>query len=66
MKRRFLLPAYGRQYSTKPAAVNDWFMGKDFKDANSGRYTSIRDLETLKADHDGVWLDLTTTIIRVA
>ena len=65
MKRRILLPAYGRHYTTKPAAVIDWLRGKDFKDAYSGRYTSIHDLEALKDDHDGVWLDLTTTIIRV-
>jgi len=65
MKRRILLPAYGRQYNTKSAAVNDWFMGKDFIDAESHRYTSVRDIEVLKANHDGVWLDLTTTIIRV-
>jgi len=66
MKRRILVAAYGRQYTTKAAAVNDWFMGKDFKDAASGRYTSVRDLETLKANHEGVWLDIITTIIRVA
>jgi len=66
MKRRILLPAYGRQYATKSAAVNDWFMGKDFIDAESHRYTSVRDIDVLIADRLGVWLDLTTTIVRVA
>jgi hypothetical protein len=37
------LPAYGRDYKSKAAVVADWIAGKDFKDALSGKYFSVRD-----------------------
>ena len=37
-----LLPAYGRKYKTKAAALEHWREGKDFVIIN-GAYTSIRD-----------------------
>ena len=57
-----LMPAYGRQYATKCAAVADWKSGKDFKIVG-GPYCSIRDLEALQAS--SVWIDLSTTIVQV-
>ena len=37
------LPAYGRDYKSKSAVLADWLAGKDFIDARTGRYLSIRD-----------------------
>ena len=38
-------PAYGRDYTSKAAALKDWTDGKDFIEARSGRYMSIRDAD---------------------
>ena len=38
-----VLPAYGRDYKSKKAALADWHAGKDFVCAVSGSYLSIRD-----------------------
>jgi hypothetical protein len=38
-----VLPAYGRDYKSKAAVLQDWNDGKDFMDAMSGRYLSKRD-----------------------
>jgi hypothetical protein len=38
-----VLPAYGRDYKSKKAALADWRTGKDFVCAVSGSYLSIRD-----------------------
>jgi hypothetical protein len=43
-----LTPAYGRDYKSKAAVLEDWFGGKDFQIAtmmhpDCGRYTSCRD-----------------------
>ena len=38
-----VLPAYGRDYKSKKAVLADWHAGKDFQDAVSGSYLSIRD-----------------------
>lgn len=38
-----VIPAYGRDYKSKAAALKDWNDGKDFKDAVTGQYLSIRD-----------------------
>lgn len=59
-----LLPAYGRKYSTKEAAVNDWKAGKDFKIAG-GSYCSIRDIELLKSEASTVWIDILHTVVRI-
>jgi hypothetical protein len=57
-----LIPAYGRKYKNKEAAVVDWKAGKDFKIIN-GPYCSIRDLKHLSAS--SVWIDLITERVRV-
>jgi hypothetical protein len=36
-------PAYGRDYTSAAAALADWNAGKDFRDARTGQYLSIRD-----------------------
>jgi len=38
-----VLPAYGRDYKSKAAALEDWNKGLDFKCARSGQYLSKRD-----------------------
>ena len=38
-----VLPAYGRDYKSKAAALADWQAGKDFQHALTGQYLSIRD-----------------------
>lgn len=38
-----VLPAYGRDYKSKSAALADWQAGKDFVDSRSGQYLSSRD-----------------------
>lgn len=45
-----VLPAYGRDYKSKKAVLSDWHAGKDFVDALSGQYLSIRD------NVPGVWI----------
>lgn len=50
-----LLPAYGRQYKTKEAAIQDWKDGKDFK-IQGGPYCSIRDTERLVSDSSSVFI----------
>lgn len=51
-----LSPAYGRRYSDEAAARADWNGGADFYIASGhlshiGRYTSIRDVATLRNDY---------------
>lgn len=38
------VPAYGRDYKTQAQVKADWLAGKDFKDARTGQYLSIRDV----------------------
>ena len=38
-----VLPAYGRDYKSKKAALSDWNEGLDFRCALSGSYLSKRD-----------------------
>lgn len=50
-----LVPAYGRDYKSKRALLEDWEAGKDFmamglRPGTSG-YTSIRDVPGFKQDH---------------
>ena len=42
-KRMTVLPAYGRDYKSKAAALQDWNKGLDFRCAVSGQYLSKRD-----------------------
>ena len=47
----YLVPAYGRAYTTRDAMIKDWVDGKDFKIISSewyGSYTSIRDSKDLR------------------
>ena len=40
-----VMPAYGRDYNSKAAALKDWRDGKDFIETSTRRYMSIRDAE---------------------
>ena len=42
-----LLPAYGRDYTSRKAVLADWEAGKDFQMA-LGPYCSIRDVDAMK------------------
>ena len=48
MKTLSAFPAYGRDYKSKKALIDDWKAGKDFN-SNLG-YFSIRDVDALKRD----------------
>ncbi len=50
-----LVPAYGRKYSTQAQMLEDWEGGKDFK-IFRGPYTSIRDLKSLIADFQDIYI----------
>jgi hypothetical protein len=43
-------PAYGRDYKTQKEAKADWDAGKDFRDARSLQYCSIRDFRNESPD----------------
>lgn len=38
-----LVPAYGRDYKSKAAVIQDWKNGKDFKAEPQGWYISIKE-----------------------
>ena len=38
-------PAYGRDYTSKAAALKDWNEGLDFVDSRTNQYMSIRDAD---------------------
>jgi len=40
-----LQPAYGRDYKSKAALLDDWNDGKDFSECGTSRYINIRDFE---------------------
>lgn len=56
-----VLPAYGRDYKSKKAALSDWNNGLDFRCAFSGSYLSKQD----HACHD-IWIryDKSTKIVK--
>jgi hypothetical protein len=45
----FLIPAYGRRYRSREAALQDWQAGRDFQ-ILGGPYCSIRDLEAMRQE----------------
>lgn len=50
-----VVPAYGRDYKSKKAVLEDWKAGKDFQisciaSEDDGRYVSISEAENLKKD----------------
>lgn len=52
-------PAYGRDYTSAAAALADWNAGKDFRDARTGQYLSIRDTALFDGPipaHVQVWI----------
>jgi hypothetical protein len=45
----YLIPAYGRSYTTSELAMQDWKAGKDFQIVK-GPYCSIRDLKQMQKE----------------
>jgi hypothetical protein len=45
----FLIPAYGRSYRSREAALRDWQAGRDFQ-ILGGPYCSIRDVEAMRQE----------------
>ena len=41
-----LVPAYGRDYKSAQAVLDDWNADKDFIDTESGRYVNKTDADT--------------------
>ena len=60
----FLLPAYGRRYTSRQQALSAWQAGKDFQIYN-GPYCSIRDIDALKQMSSGVYLQYEMGTIEV-
>ena len=52
-----LIPAYGKQYTSKEQALTDWKAGEDFRMVGFG-YTSIRDIKELQAQLCSVYISL--------
>lgn len=52
----YLLPAYGRSYTTPESALQDWYSGKDFKIDGGGPYCSVRDIVAMKNDFEEIRL----------
>ena len=50
----YLLPAYGRNYSSAEELVNDWEEGRDFR-ILKGPYCSIRDMDALTNGFDYIY-----------
>ena len=51
-----LVPAYGRKYKSESEMLVDWEGGKDFKILR-GPYTSIRDIKSLIADYQDIYIN---------
>ena len=51
----FLEPAYGRQYKTREAALQDWQAGRDFN-IEGGPYCSRRDIAQLYQQFGRVYI----------
>ena len=63
------IPAYGRDYKSKSAVLADWNAGKDFRDALTGQYLSVRDFPSKypPGHHPEIWVRYSrlTKIMRV-
>jgi hypothetical protein len=62
-------PAYGRDYKSKAAVLADWNAGKDFRDALTGQYLSVRDFPSQypPGHHPEIWIryQRQTKMVRV-
>lgn len=56
----YLLPAYGRKYTSRTAALADWHAGKDFLCSGSG-YCSIRDIAYFKSLGGNIYFKINDT-----
>ena len=60
-----LIPAYGRVYNTVEAAMTDWKDGRNFRLMRYSRYTSIRELQQLRAQLCTVYIRLENLKVSV-
>jgi len=60
----WLLPAYGRSYKTRDAAIQAWQDGKDFLIEN-GPYCSIRDIGKMREQFQNIYIDYGRGTIQV-
>lgn len=60
-----LYPAYGAHYKNMISLREAWEAGKDFGFTAGGPYTSIRDIDALKAEASSVWLMTHDLSLRV-
>lgn len=60
----FLLPAYGRKYTSRQQALKAWQDGKDFQIYN-GPYCSIRDIDALRQMSIAVYIQYQTGSVEV-
>ena len=60
----FLLPAYGRKYTSRQQALKAWQDGKDFQIYN-GPYCSIRDIQELRRISSGVYIQYEKGTVEV-
>lgn len=51
----WLLPAYGRSYKSRDAAIKAWQDGKDFL-IEGGPYCSIRDIEKMHEQFQNIYI----------
>ena len=60
----FLIPAYGRRYRSREAALHDWQAGRDFQ-ILGGPYCSIRDVEAMRQEYARMYIQYDLGTIEV-
>jgi hypothetical protein len=60
----FLIPAYGRRYRSREAALRDWLAGKDFQ-ILGGPYCSIRDLDHMRQEYARMYIQYESGTVEV-
>lgn len=58
------VPAYGRIYDSESAVQNAWNWGQDFRIVD-GPYFSIRDLDKIKKDYNGLLIVCPLSKVRI-
>jgi hypothetical protein len=60
----FLIPAYGRRYRSREAALQDWLKGKDFQ-ILGGPYCSIRDADQMRQEYARMYIQYESGTVEV-
>ena len=61
----YIRGAYGRKYNDIMKARTDWNDGKDFQDAQTGQYMSVRDIGRNIGVFDTVYMTSNGSVIGV-